>query len=153
MLSRKAEDYLEAILNIIDEQGYVRVKNISAFLNVKPPSVVEMLKKLDQHGLVRYEKHNGVKLTEKGHEIAVAVVDKHNAIKSFLKIIRVPDKIADRDACTIEHGLDPKTITQVKALVEFVETSPTYPDWLKHFETFCETGKHVCEEKNHNKKN
>ena len=147
MLSRKAEDYLEAILNIKDEQGYVRVKNISASLNVKPPSVVEMLKRLDREGLVRYERHNGVELTEKGYRLAIAVKEKHDAIKAFLKIIRVPEKIAERDACTMEHGLDLKTITQIKALVEFVERSPIFPDWLKHFETFCKTGKHFCEKR------
>ena len=54
MLSRKAEDYLEAILNISlrDGKGYARVKEIARALNVKPSSVVEMARRLNGMGLV-----------------------------------------------------------------------------------------------------
>ena len=44
MLSRKAEDYLEAILGITEEKGYTRVKDIAIALDIQPSSVVEMLK-------------------------------------------------------------------------------------------------------------
>ena len=149
MLSRKVEDYLEAILNITNEQGYARVKNVSIFLNVKPPSVVEMLKKLNHMGFVEHKKYEDIILTPKGYEIAIGVKDKHDTIKAFLEIIKVPVRIADKDACIIEHELDPITITQVKSLVEFVKTSPHHPEWLKHFEIFCDTRKHVCEKRDY----
>jgi len=63
MLSRKTEDYLEAILNITEEKGYARVKNIANSLEIKPPSVVEMVKKLDKMGFVEHRKYEGVVLT------------------------------------------------------------------------------------------
>ena len=147
MLSRKAEDYLEAIVNISDEKGYARVKDIALSLNVRSSSVVEMMRKLDSVGFVIYQKHDGIRLTPQGEETGHAVRYRHETIKDFLEIIDVPKNIADRDACTMEHNLDPKTIEQIKNLVEFVNTAPDHPEWLDHFEAFCETGEHQCKGK------
>jgi DtxR family Mn-dependent transcriptional regulator len=145
MLSRKAEDYLEAILNIAERKGHTRTKDIALALNIKPPSVVEMLKRLNDMGLVEYQKYEGVKLTSKGQEIARIVKDRHETIRVFLEIIKVPKKIANKDACIIEHEVEPETIGQLKNFVQFVQSAPDYPQWLEHFETFCETGVHPCE--------
>ncbi len=147
MLSRKAEDYLEAILNITEEKGHSRIKDIAVTLEVRPPSVIEMMKKLDKKKFVTYRKYDGVTLTERGREIALIIKDRHDTIKAFLKIISVPEQIAERDACTMEHELDSITTKQIKNLVNFVKTAPEYPQWLEHFEEFCTTGKHPCEGK------
>ena len=144
MLSRKAEDYLEAILNVTERKGYARVKDIAAALHVRPPSVVEMLRKLDGQGFVLYQKYEGVQLTPRGSEIARVVKNRHETIRAFLELLNVPPKIADRDACIIEHDLEPKTIEQLKNFVQFVLSAPDHPQWLAHFETFCETGVHPC---------
>lgn len=145
MLSRKAEDYLEAILNIAERKGHTRTKDIAFALDIKPPSVVEMLKRLNDMGLVEYRKYEGVKLTPKGRDIARVVKDRHETIRAFLEIIKVPKKIANKDACIIEHEVEPETIGQLKSFVQFVQSAPDYPQWLEHFETFCETGVHPCE--------
>jgi DtxR family Mn-dependent transcriptional regulator len=55
-ISSKAEDYLRAIYEIVAQKGFVRIKDIARELEVKPPTVVEMMKKLDAKALVRYEK-------------------------------------------------------------------------------------------------
>ncbi len=147
MLSRKAEDYLEAILNITEEKGHSRIKDIAVTLGVRPPSVIEMMKKLDKKKFVIYRKHDGVTLTERGREVASIIKDRHDTIKAFLKIISVPEQIAERDACTMEHELDSITTKQIKNLVNFVKTAPEYPQWLEHFDEFCMTGEHPCEGK------
>jgi DtxR family Mn-dependent transcriptional regulator len=145
MLSRKAEDYLEAILNVAERKGYARVKDIASALDIRPPSVVEMLRKLDEMGLVDYQKYEGVRLTPKGDEIARVVKDRHETIRAFLELLKVPKKIADRDACIIEHDLEPQTIEQLKNFVRFVRSAPDNPQWLDYFEAFCETGVHPGE--------
>ena len=145
MPSRKAEDYLEAILNIAEKKGYSRIKDIALALGVTPSSVVEMVKRLNDMDFVEYRKYDGVTLTPEGREIASVVKDRHDTIRAFLEIIKVPEEIADKDACIIEHELEAKTIEQVKNLVNFVQSAPDYPQWLEHFEIFCETGVHPCE--------
>ena len=46
MLSERVEDYLEAIDNVHNRKGYVRVKDVANTLSITCPSVTEMLKKL-----------------------------------------------------------------------------------------------------------
>ncbi len=152
MLSRKAEDYLEAILNIAEKKGYTRVKDIASSLSVKPSSVVEMVKRLSDMALIEYRKYDGVTLTPKGRDIARVVKDRHDTISVFLEIIKVPKEIANKDACIIEHELEPETIEQLKNFVHFVKSAPDYPQWLEHFETFCKTGVHPCEERGEKQK-
>jgi DtxR family Mn-dependent transcriptional regulator len=152
MLSRKAEDYLEAILNIAEKKGYTRIKDIALALGITPSSVVEMVKRLNDMDLVEYRKYDGVTLTPEGREIAKVVKDRHDTIRAFLEIIKVPKDIANKDACIIEHELEEKTIEQVKNLVNFVKSAPDYPQWLEHFEIFCETGEHPCAEEKRKEK-
>lgn len=144
-LSRKAEDYLEAVYVITQEKGHVRVRDICKELDVKPPSVVEMVKKLSDQGYLVYRKNEGVYLTAEGEEIGRVVKDRHNTIFAFLKFIGVPERIANEDACVIEHDLHPKSVEQIKSLVRFIETAPDHPLWLDHFAIFCDLGKHPCD--------
>ena len=142
MLSRKAEDYLEAVWVVTKRKGYARIKDIASELDVKPPSVTEMMKKLDRLGYVNYEKRGGITLTEKGLQVARIVRDRHETFVKLFRIIQVPDDIAKRDAYKLEHNLHPKTIEQLKKFVEFVELFPAMnPRWLQHFEEYCNSGK------------
>lgn len=147
MLSRKAEDYLEAVYNIMQRKGYARIKDISSTLQVTPPSVTEMMGKLAKKNLVLYEKYSGVKLTKKGESIAKTIKYRHDTFTTFLEIIMVPQDIAEKDACELEHHLNPRTIEQFSKFVEFVKNAPMYPNWLNHFKEYCKTGVHpACEQ-------
>lgn len=143
-LSRKAEDYLEAVYVISKEKGVVRIRDICKQLGTKPPTVVEMVKKLNDQGYLVYKKNEGVSLTAEGEEIGRVIEDRHSTIFAFLKFIGVPEKIADEDACVIEHELHPKTVEQIKSLVSFIQTAPDRPQWLDHFAIYCDLGKHPC---------
>jgi DtxR family Mn-dependent transcriptional regulator len=145
--SRKVEDYLEAILNVIEDKGYARIKDIAKAMKVSPPSAVEMARKLDREGLVRYRKYDGITFTRKGVQIAKMIKDRHETIRKFLEILNVPPDIANKDACTIEHHLDPKTLEQLKKFILFIEKAPSDPKWLTHFKAFCRTGSHDCKTK------
>ncbi len=146
MYSQSVEDYLETIYNIIQKKGFARTKDISRNLGVTPPSVTEMMKKLDKDGLVNYERYGGVTLTEKGRKIAKIVKTRHNTIKEFLNVLLISDKTADRDACELEHVLSPETIEQLTKFVKFVDKAPKYPKWLEHFKEFCKTGDFTCDQ-------
>ena len=143
-LSRKGEDYLEAILVVSEEKGYARVKDICKELGIKPPTVVEMVKKLNDQGYLIYRKYEGMYLTPKGEEIGRIIKDRHSTILAFLMFIGVPEKIANDDACIIEHDLNPKTVEQIKNLVSFIESTPDNPEWLHNFARFCEDESQSC---------
>ena len=144
MLSRRTEDYLEAIYQLSLDKGYTRVKEIASRLNVKPASVSEMMSKLAKEGYVVYEKRLFVTLTEKGKKVAESVRERREILVKFLVTLGVPRHIAEEDACIIEHVLHPETVTQLKKFVRFVEESPINPKWLSHFKEFCQSGVHPC---------
>ncbi|MDY6958561.1 MAG: hypothetical protein SVK08_05340, partial [Halobacteriota archaeon] len=51
------------IYELIEEKGYARTVDISSRLNVQPPSVTEMIQRMDEGGYLIYEKYRGLKLT------------------------------------------------------------------------------------------
>lgn len=118
-LSTKEEDYLESILKTIRMKGYARSKDISDDLQVVPSSVSEMFVKLSKKGLVIYRKYEGVTLTPQGCLIAEQVHFRHTILVEFLKILGVPDMVAEADACFMEHELHQETIQKIR---EFVGT-------------------------------
>ncbi len=116
-LSTKEEDYLESILNTSLEKGYARTHDIAEDLKVVPSSVSEMFAKLGSKGLVTYRRYEGVTLTDIGRRFAEQVKFRHTILIEFLEIIGVPKKIADEDACFIEHELNTVTIEKIKDFV------------------------------------
>jgi len=118
MASEQVEDYLKKIHTLSSKRGYARIKDIASELKIKPPSVSQMVRKLSKLGYVEYERYGGVKLTSKGKTAAKGIKKRHELISEFFKCIGVPKKIADEDACKIEHHLHPKTMKQ---LVKFIK--------------------------------
>ena len=138
--SGREEGYIETIYNLIQTHGYARVADISETLNVKPPSVTNMLQKLDKQKFVTYTKYRGVILTSKGKSLAKALERRHKALRGFLIMIGVSEETADRDACEIEHRIDRETVRKLAAFVEYVESAPQTPPFLKHFMQYSDTG-------------
>jgi DtxR family transcriptional regulator, Mn-dependent transcriptional regulator len=60
--------YLKAIWFIREKGEEVRVSSIARLLNIKQPSVVSMLHKLDEADLVRYKAERIVDVTPKGEK-------------------------------------------------------------------------------------
>src|SRR5271157_4792941 len=88
------QEYLETILRLSREtpEGLVTNLAIATDLQVKPPSVTEMLGKLQENGLVEWEKRKGVKLTADGLNIAEHIVRTHVILKIvFNKLFGVED--------------------------------------------------------------
>ena len=141
MITRREEDYLESIYDLAKKKGYSRTTDIANALDVKPASVTEMLQKLDSKDLIDYRKSEGAVLTKKGYEIGEAVRGRHDALFNLLRFFQIPENIADKDACIMEHGLDPVTVIQVKKFVNFVKKCPKgIPEWLEHFKVYSKTG-------------
>ena len=69
--SQSAEDYLERILELVQETGQARVVDIANSLKIRQASVTNMVKKLCETGFVEHEKYKrGLVLTEEGKGVA-----------------------------------------------------------------------------------
>ncbi|NOZ59045.1 MAG: metal-dependent transcriptional regulator [Euryarchaeota archaeon] len=121
-LSRRAEDYLRIIYEVKREKGHVRVRDIARALDVKPPSVTEMVHRLSRRGLLIYEKRTCISLTEEGERLARSIKDRHSAIITLLEIMGVPEEVARRDAHRIEHVVSIETIECIKKFVKNAKT-------------------------------
>ena len=135
-LSRRVEDYLRVVYEVVERKGYARIKDIAAELSVKPSSVVEMMRKLQNSGFVKYEKYEGITLTPQGREITQELEKRHDTFEKFLEIILVPKDIAVKDAHILEHQLEPKTIQQFARFVEFF-TRDKSDKHMQEFREFC----------------
>ena len=122
--SRSEEDYLEVIYILSQKKGYARVGEIAKALDVKPPSVTQMVRKLSEKGLVFFERYGKVELTEKGREVAGRVIKRHALLKNFLVALGLDDRVAEEDACAMEHILHEETVETFKRMAEFLMKAP-----------------------------
>lgn len=118
------EDYLERIYKLIDEKGYARVSDIAEGLEVHPSSVTKMIQKLDKDNYLIYERYRGLVLTSKGKKMGKRLVDRHQLLESFLKMIGVQEENIYKDVEGIEHHLSWDSITCIEVLVEFFRRHP-----------------------------
>lgn len=140
MTSIRWEQYIETIDQIQQEKGYAKVKDVASTLAVGLPTVTEMFGKLDEAGLINYEKWSGVTLTEKGQAMADRLRKKHETLMEFMTILGVPEDVADSDACAMEHNVSAETLDRLTRFVDFVNLPKDGPVWLKHFREYYETG-------------
>jgi len=78
------ENYLKALFHLVDHEGKVTINELSKFLNVKMPSVNNMMKKFADKNWVIYETYKPLKITDKGKCEAALVVRKHRLTEMFL---------------------------------------------------------------------
>jgi DtxR family Mn-dependent transcriptional regulator len=140
-LSDRQEDYLRGILELVEEKGPTKIRDISTHLGVSPASAVQMMRKLNEKKLVVYKKYGGVSLTPAGRNIAKAISLRHKTFRKFLEILLVPTHIAIKDAHILEHPLDPVTVIQFSRFVDFT-TNPdqslgSAPRWEEMFKRYC----------------
>lgn len=123
-LTKSVEDYLKIIYHLQKHKGVIQVKDIACELKVKPPSVVEALKKLSEKGFISHEKYGDIELNEKGSKVAESIIHKHEVLKNFLRILGVDTETASKDACAMEHVLDSKTVDKLKRFSDFTQVCP-----------------------------
>lgn len=82
-LSTSTGDYLKAIWQLAGD-GVVSTTDVSEQLSVAPASVTRMLGRLQEMGLVRYERYRGASLTGEGRSEALRLVRRHRLIETFL---------------------------------------------------------------------
>ncbi|MAR39670.1 MAG: iron-dependent repressor [Flavobacteriales bacterium] len=85
MITSAEENYLKAILSIsLKEDSKVSTNSISREIGTSAASVSDMLKKLQDKKLIKYEKYKGVELSKKGEIKAINILRKHRLWETFL---------------------------------------------------------------------
>lgn len=97
------EMYLKAIWHIKERGEEVKISTIAKMLNVRQPSVVQMLKKLNGQNLVNYNKA-GVTLTEDGERIGASMM-RNSRLLEVMMDCALKVRIDEEMVCGIEHHM------------------------------------------------
>jgi DtxR family Mn-dependent transcriptional regulator len=98
------EMYLKAIWHIRERGESVKISTIAKMLNIRQPSVVQMLKKLNGKNLVEYNKA-GVNLTEEGERIGSSMM-RNSRLLEVLMDSALKVAIDEEMVCGIEHHMN-----------------------------------------------
>jgi len=130
-LSASMEDYLEMIYRLSEEDSYTRVLELADALHVQPPSASRMLQRLAEEGLVEYEKYSIIRLTQQGQKIGSYLINRHNVLEEFLRLIGVPDVLEDAER--IEHNISATAMSGIARLLQFFKGNPErWASWQAH---------------------
>jgi DtxR family transcriptional regulator, Mn-dependent transcriptional regulator len=85
-LTLTEENYLKAIYTLSERKDSFDTSTnaIAEKINIKPPTVSDMLRKLTEKKLVTYEKYKKVQLTKTGRQLAIQIIRKHRLWEVFL---------------------------------------------------------------------
>lgn len=123
-LSESTEMYLKAMAELGDGE-VVAIGRLAERLEVTPVSANEMVKRLDEQGLVSHRPYKGVSLTKKGLRAASSVVRRQRLWECFLyRQLNIEWSQVYELACSLEHA----TASEVTdALAEFLNHPNTCP--------------------------
>lgn len=131
MLTLVEENYIKTLLHLssvdrsmIEKEG-VGTNDLAAYLEVKPSTVNEMLKRLKEKNLVNHEKYKKVTLTELGETLALGIIRKHRLWETFLynKLEFDWDEVHDV-AEQLEHVQSEKLIEKIDKFLDYPKYDP-----------------------------
>lgn len=128
MLSQTEENYLKALFHLTPENAEKKeagTNELAAYLNVKPASVNDMLKKLKEKKLISYERYGKISLTTSGKKQAIEVIRKHRLWETFLyeKLEFTWDEVHEV-AEQLEHINSPKLTEKLEKFLNYPEFDP-----------------------------
>ena len=122
--SPRIEEYLEYIYKLQEMHESATTSKLAQRLELAPSSVSEMLKQLEQKGLVEYAE-KGVVLTKEGELKARKVIRKHRLSERLLTDILgfKWDKVHE-EACRLEHDISSEMEEKIEEKLGNPRTCP-----------------------------
>ena len=113
-VTEAVENYLETIYILSLQKSEIHAIDICNHLNYSRPTVSIVLRQLKNNGYVIVNDDNHIYLSESGLEIAKRIYERHVILTKLLMGLGVSDKLAQEDACKIEHDLSDETFEAIK---------------------------------------
>ena len=115
VIHESAENYLESILML--SKKLVRSIDVANELGFKKSSVSIAMKNLRESNHITVTKEGYIYLTESGKEIAEMIYERHQLLTSWLIRLGVDPKVAEEDACRIEHVISKESFNAIKKAI------------------------------------
>jgi DtxR family manganese transport transcriptional regulator len=113
-----AQDYVEAVADILYRQGECRVKDLARHMGVSHVTVTRIIDRLQAEQLVETEPYRPIRLTVRGQRMAALSRQRHELVLGFLLALGVPDSEARRDAEGMEHHVGEATLRAMAAFIK-----------------------------------
>jgi DtxR family manganese transport transcriptional regulator len=113
-----AEDYVEAVMELIEEKGECRVLDLARYFNVSHVTVSRIVKRLQDEKLLFTKPYKPVELTEQGLKLAKQSKRRHEIVLAFLIKLGVDKINAEIDSEGIEHHVGSKTLAAMKRFLK-----------------------------------
>ena len=117
-LHASGEDYLEAVLVLQKEKGMVRSVDVARHMEVSKPSVCHAVNTLKDGGFLIMDDDHFLHLTDVGREVAEQTYEKHCFFTRLLIEAGVEPRIAEQDACRMEHVISPASFQKLAELYQ-----------------------------------
>ena len=113
-IQESAENYLEAIFVLLQQNGQVRSIDVAHYTGFSKPSISRAVGLLRDNGYVSIDQNGLLGLTEAGLRIAETIYERHTVLADLLTRLGVTPEIAAEDACRIEHVISAETFAMLK---------------------------------------
>ncbi len=121
----RAQDYVEAIAELISSTGEARATDLARLLGVTHVTVIRRVQRLQRDGLVTSLPYRSIFLTEAGRKLATKARSRHRTVVAFLEALGISSSAARADAEGIEHHVSAETLA---AFERFLAQSKTRED-------------------------
>ncbi|MEQ1826453.1 MAG: manganese-binding transcriptional regulator MntR [Pirellula sp.] len=112
-----AEDYVEAIAEIIESEGVCRCVNLVNRFSVTNATVNNTVARLVRDGLVETQPYRPLLLTAKGKRLASECMKRHKLVEAFLLAMGISPEIAAEDSEGIEHHVSKETLSAMQRIL------------------------------------
>lgn len=125
MASNIKENYIKALFYLHQKSEDISLSELGEELNVSKPTANEMIKKLQQEGIVISKKYKPIKITEKGKQNAAEIIRKHRLSEMFLlQVMKFGWEEVHEIAEDLEHIKTDKFFDRMDELMGFPKTDP-----------------------------
>lgn len=113
-LHASGEDYLKAVLILLNEKGKVRSVDPARFLGYSKTSVSRAVGNLRNGGFLTVEQDGCLRLTGAGREIAERIYERYRLFASLLTDAGIDPVTAEREACRMEHAVSQESFERIQ---------------------------------------
>jgi DtxR family Mn-dependent transcriptional regulator len=119
------EEYLQIIFWLEEAQLPMTGANIARAMQLSPPTVHEMIGRLERDGYVERDEDKMLSFTPDGRDHAQAIVRRHRLIERFLTdVLGVPWDEVHEEAERLEHAMSPVLEERMLAAIGDATTCP-----------------------------
>ncbi len=119
------EEYLQIIFWLKEAGLPITGANIARAMQLSPPTVHEMIGRLEKDGYVTRAGDKSLEFTAEGHDHAEKIVRRHRMIERFLTdVLGIPWDEVHEEAERLEHAMSPVLEERMMAAIGDAKTCP-----------------------------